>query len=158
MITPEFNLYHYWRSSSAWRVRFALHHKGISFNPIAVNLLNGESESEAHLKRNPAGFVPVLEILNGTHRGTFLTESLSIIRFLEESHPNSPSLFPGTAIDHAHIWSLAEVINAGTQPLANIPVTDFHSQDAEEKKRWTQHWIRNGLETFETLARTKAGI
>ncbi len=157
MSGPQFTLYHYWRSSSSWRVRFALHHKGIAFTPVAVDLLNGESESPEHLKRNPAGFVPVLEFLNGPHQGAFLSESLSIIRFLEEAYPNSPTLFPGNAFDHARIWSLAEIINSGTQPLANIPVNAFHSGDAEEQKRWARHWMKTGLETYETHCRKHAG-
>ena len=157
MNQPEYNLYHYWRSSSSWRVRFALHYKGIPFHPIPVSLLNGESESPEHLKRNPAGFVPVLEFLSGDHQGEFLSESLSIIRFLEENHPTTPTLFPGSAYDHARAWSLAEVINSGTQPIANIPVTHFHSSDPTEQKRWSQHWMKTGLQTYESLCKNQAG-
>jgi maleylacetoacetate isomerase len=152
MTDPHFKLYHYWRSSSSWRVRMALEYKKIPFSAVAVGLLNGESESPEHLKRNPAGFVPVLE----TSDGNYLTESLAIIRYLEELYP-TPSLLPGTALDHARIWALAETINSGTHPLQNIPVMQLHSSDPAEQKKWSQHWIRNGLEIFETLSAKTAG-
>ncbi len=73
-------LYHYWRSSSSWRVRFTLAHKGIAYTPVAVGLLDGEVDAPAHLKRNPAGQVPVLEI----SPGNFLSESVAICEYIEE--------------------------------------------------------------------------
>ena len=152
MMNPGFELFHYWRSSSSWRVRWALFHKGIDFKSTQVNLLDGESESPEHAARNPAGFVPVLK----THDGHYLTESLAIIRYLEELYP-TPSLFPGTALDHAQIWALAEVINSGTQPLQNIPVMDRHTSDPEEKKKWSQGWILQGLDIYEKLAKMSCG-
>jgi len=148
-----FKLYHYWRSSSSWRVRFAMEYKKIPFEPIAVSLLNGESESPEHLKRNPAGLVPVLE----TPDGKYLTESLAIIRYLEEIHA-TPTLFPGTPLDHARIWALAEVINSGTHPIQNPPVVQRHSSDPAEQKRWMQYWIHQGLETYEKLCTAEAGL
>jgi maleylpyruvate isomerase len=99
----------------------------------------------------------VLELKTGIHAGSFLTESLGIIRFLEETHPEAPTLFPGTALDHARIWALAETINSGTHPLQNIPVMAMHSDDPEAQRRWAQHWIRQGLEVFEKLASREAG-
>ena len=152
MNQDRFKLYHYWRSSCSWRVRWALEYKKIPHTLIAVNLLNGESEGPEHLKRNPAGFVPVLE----TPDGHFLTESLGIIRYLEELYP-TPTLFPGTALDRAQAWALAEIVNAGIQPLQNIPTMTFHSSDHEEQKRWNQHWILSGLQTYELLATPHAG-
>ncbi len=156
---PKFKLYHYWRSSSSWRVRWALEIKGISYDAIPVNLLNGESESEAHLARNPAGFVPVLEIVNPENAlagPEFLSESLSIIRYLEDLFPE-PAVLPGSPLDRAHIWSLAEVINSGTQPIQNIPVMALHSSEPAAQKLWAQHWIRHGLEVYESLCSKQAG-
>lgn len=157
MKDAHYRLYHYWRSSSSFRLRFALEYKGIPFLETPINLLNGESESEAHLKRNPAGFVPVLEILKGEHQGQFLSESLSIIRYLEMTHPETPTLLPGTAFDQAKIWELAEVINSGTQPLGNMPVTFFYSENPVDQKRWMQHWTRSGLAVFEAICSKTAG-
>ena len=131
--------------------------KKIPYEAVPVHLLNGEAESEAHLKRNPAGYVPVLEILSGKDAGIFLTESLAIIRYLEESHPDTPTLFPGSAIDRAKQWALAEIICSDTQPLQNIGVMALHSEDAAGQKRWAQHWIRHGLEIFEATSAPHSG-
>ena len=153
MSESRYKLYHYWRSSSSWRVRFALAYKKIPYEAIPVSLLDGESESATHLKRNPAGLLPVLELASDQ----YLTESLPIIRYLEDTHPNTPKLFPGTAIDRAKISALAEMINSGIQPLQNIPVFSFHSDDVDEQKRWVRHWIENGLKVYESRLKETSG-
>jgi maleylacetoacetate isomerase len=153
----HYHLYHYWRSSTSWRVRLALEWKKLAYETTHVGLLNGESESPEHLKRNPAGFVPVLELKTGTHTGSYLTESLAIVRFLEETHPEAPTLFPGSALDHARIWALAETINSGTHPLQNLPVLAEVSDDLDAQKKWARHWIKHGLSVFEELATRKPG-
>jgi maleylacetoacetate isomerase len=150
MSSPSpYRLYHYWRSSSSWRVRMALDWKGIPYEAFPVSLLDGEAEGSEHLRRNPAGFVPVLEI-PGSH-GPYLTESLAIIEYLEETHPGLPALLPGSPENRARIRALAEVINAGTQPIQNIPVLERHSRDPAEQKAWAREFIARGLETYEKL-------
>ena len=144
-------LYHYWRSSSSWRVRWALAHKGLPYEFIPVSLLNGESESPEHMARNPLGFVPVLEVTDDHGNTRRLIESIAILEGLEETHPE-PRLYPGDAWDRATIRSLVEIINADTQPLQNLPVQDLHSQDPEAKKTWARHWIIQGLTAFEKIA------
>ena len=144
-----YRLYHYWRSSSSWRVRFALHQKGIPYEPVPVSLLDGSSESPAHLERNPSGFVPVLEIPGQEPRR--LTESLAILLYLEDSHPGTHRLLPEDPYLKARCWALAETINAGIQPIQNLPVLHRHSSDSEEQKAWARHFIRKGLEVYESL-------
>lgn len=152
MSHSTYTLYHYWRSSASWRVRLALAWKNLNYEPKHVGLLNGESDAPDYLAKNPAGAVPVLELTNGSHTGTLLTESLAIIRYLEEVHPEAPTLFPGNVLDHARIWALAETINSGTQPISNLPVMHYHSSDPEEQKRWNKHWMTEGLAVFEKLS------
>ncbi len=147
-------LYHYWRSSSSWRVRWALAIKGMAAEMVSVDLLSGESESPEHLARNPAGFVPVLEFLDGA-KG-YLTESMAIMEWLEETHP-SPSLFPRDALMRGHARELAGVVYAGTQPLQNPNVAAKFSDDPAKQKAWNQHWIRNGLGVYEKLVQRTAG-
>jgi maleylacetoacetate isomerase/maleylpyruvate isomerase len=86
-------LYTYYRSSAAFRVRIALHYKGLAFESIPVHLLRGggEQHSAAFGDRNPSRLVPVLEDGDLT-----LTQSLAIIEYLEETHP-TPPLLPGSA-------------------------------------------------------------
>lgn len=158
----KLRLYHYWRSTSAWRVRWALSYKGIKADLVAVSLLDGESELPDHLARNPFGYVPVLEFLDEKNPDLrYLTESLPIVEFLEESFPHAP-LLPKSSRDRAHVRSLAETINAGTQPLQNLttlialhPETDPNF--SEKRKEWAQLWIRRGFEAYEALAAKRAG-
>jgi maleylacetoacetate isomerase len=148
-------LYHYWRSSSSWRVRWALAYKHIPCDWVAINLLTDESDSEAHLRRNPMGYVPALE-LEGKNGPVYLTESIAIIEWLEETHPE-PRLLPVDPFERAQVRQLAEVINSGTQPLQNLTTMLLHSDNPEEQKRWARHWSRKGLQAYEKLAQETAG-
>lgn len=128
----------------------------------AVNLLNGESESAEHLARNPSGFVPVLEFLDEKNpKKRYLSESVAIIEWLEETHPN-PALLPKDTYLRARTRALIEMINAGTQPLQNLPAQFYYApsdsaEDVLKRKTWTQHWIRNGLQSYERLVQETAG-
>jgi maleylacetoacetate isomerase len=151
----HYRLYHYWRSSSSWRVRFALHLKGIPYEPVPVSLLDGSAEAPEHRERNPAGFVPVLEIGAGNQR---LTESLAILLYLEARHSELPALLPDDPYLKGRCWALAETINAGIQPIQNLPVLYRHSDDPEEQKQWARHFIRQGLEVYESLCAPVRGL
>lgn len=151
----QFRLYHYWRSTSSWRVRWALELKGIRPDFIAINLLNDEAESPEHLARNPMGYVPCLEIHHGSGVHT-LTESTAVIEWLDETFPEPP-LLPEDAFMRAHARALAEIVNSGIQPLQNLNVVEYLSPDPAVRKSWTQHWIRHGLRAFEALVQKHAG-
>jgi maleylacetoacetate isomerase len=145
-------LFHYWRSSSSWRVRWALEIKNIKYTSQHIDLLSGESEREPHLSRNPMGYVPALEV-----DGKILIESMAIIEWIEETYPE-PSLFPKDSIDRAHVRALAEIINAGIQPVQNLNVLDKYSDDAEKRKEWAQYFIRRGFLAYEKLIKKTSGI
>lgn len=152
-MTTKLKLYHYWRSSSSWRVRWTLALKNIPHELIPVSLLNGESESAEHLKRNPLGYVPVLDI-----DGNYLFESLAIIRYLEENWPTPSVLGAATdALTRARIWQLAEIINASTQPLQNLTPQEMYSDDPEKRKTWAKHWNKIGLNAYEKICVETAG-
>lgn len=149
-------LYHYWRSSSSWRVRWALEVKKLKYTPVQINLLNDETESQEHLRRNPLGYVPVLEIEQGNQNPSiFMSESVAILEWLEETYPN-PSYFSQDPMIRAQMRQLAEIINSGTQPLQNPNVVQRHSSDTSEQKRWIQEWIRKGLKAYQSLIFNKA--
>ncbi len=152
----KLRLYHYWRSSSSWRVRWALAIKNVSCEYVPINLLSDEPESVEHRKRNPLGFVPVLEILDENPHFRHISESVALIEWLEETYP-TPSLFSGDSFQRARIRQLSEIINSGTQPLQNPNVAQFHSSDSEEQKKWNQHWIRKGMQAYEILVQETAG-
>ncbi|MDO8527379.1 MAG: maleylacetoacetate isomerase [Deltaproteobacteria bacterium] len=151
----QLKLYHYWRSSSSWRVRWAFAIKKMPCAFVAVDLLKGEQKGDAHLKRNPSGHVPVLEVEDGG-KTFFLTESLAIIEWMEEIQ-KEPSLLPGNSFQRARIRALSEIVNSGTQPVQNLKVQKFHSSDPEKQKEWTRHWIREGLSAYENLVKETAG-
>jgi maleylacetoacetate isomerase len=144
-------LYHYWRSSSSWRVRWALKFKQQDVNYVHVSLLNGESESSEHLKRNALGYVPVLEI-----NGHYLIESVAILEWLEEKYPERP-LLPIDLIARSHVRALCQVINSDTQPVQNLTVLDRYSADEAKRKEWSQFFIRRGLSAFEKICAPQAG-
>ncbi|MCP5463510.1 MAG: maleylacetoacetate isomerase [Deltaproteobacteria bacterium] len=149
-----FTLYHYWRSSCSWRVRWALFYKGLDFTPIAINLLENEQTSAEHLKKNPKGAVPALA-LNDQNK-TVLFESSAIIEFLEETHP-SPRLLPKDPLQRAHCRALTQIVNAGIQPLQNLATMKFYSEDPEKRKSWSAHWIQEGLKAYEAAVQKSAG-
>jgi maleylacetoacetate isomerase len=154
---PALRLFHYWRSSTSWRVRWALTLKGLACEYVPVSLLDGEVESSAHRARNPLGYVPVLERLGETDpKRRFLTESLAILEWLEETHPDA-ALLPRDPLSRLRARQLAEIINSGTQPVHNPAVSQLHSEDPAEQKRWTQHWMHNGFAAYEHWARDSAG-
>ncbi|MFO0573009.1 MAG: maleylacetoacetate isomerase [Polyangia bacterium] len=152
-------LFHYWRSSSSWRVRWALHMKGIAFTPVAVDLLKGEQAQPGFTARSPLGLVPLLCI-----DGHDLSESLAILEYLEERFPARPLLPPATdALGRARVRQLALVVAADTQPLQNVSVLRHVGQLAsaapgaapdagpEAAKGWAQRYISRGLDAYEAL-------
>lgn len=148
-------LYHYWRSSSSWRVRWGFALKVLPCEFVSIDLLTDDSDSPEHLQRNPLGFVPALEFLTDSPTFRYLCESMAILEWLEETLPH-PSLLPGDALQRARIRQLAEIINAGTQPLQNPNVALYHSSQKDEQKKWNAHWIRKGLHAYETLVQETA--
>jgi maleylacetoacetate isomerase len=145
-VRPHLVLHGYWRSSSAYRVRIALELKGLAFDHAPVNLLEGQQRSEEHRARNPSAYVPALEV-----DGTMLVESMAILEWLEEAFP-APPLLPPSPLARAHVRALAEVVNAGTQPLQNLWVLNhFFGSDQAAKTAWAKLVIARGLGAFEEL-------
>jgi maleylacetoacetate isomerase len=139
-------LYHYWRSSASWRVRWGLEIKKVPHQKIAVNLLEGEEKNPGYLAKNPAGYLPCLLVDGKAPMG----ESMAILEWLEENYPQ-PSFFVGDSNRRALARQLAETVNAGIQPLQNLDVIRRFSDDKEKQAEWARHWIVRGLGVFERL-------
>ena len=139
----QLTLYHYWRSSSSWRVRWALAIKNITYDSVAVNLLKKEHSENNYKQKSKMGFVPCLEI-----DGKAITESLAIIEWLEEKFPAKP-LLPKDPWDRLKVRELAFIIAAGTQPVQNLSVQLYYSDDKEKRKEYAHHWISKGLGAYE---------
>ena len=142
-------LYDYWRSSAAYRVRIALNLKGIAYEAVSVDLLKGEHRQEAHLARNPQGLVPALLI-----DGEMLTQSLSIIGYLDQTRPE-PRLVPEDPMDRARAMTLAYAIAMETHVLSNRRIAlhagELSGTGDEGMADWIRHYIASGLANFEAL-------
>jgi maleylacetoacetate isomerase len=148
-------LFGYWRSSAAYRVRIACNLKGVDPKQQFVHLRRGEQRAAAHLARNPAGLVPVWR------EGEFsLSQSLAIIEYLDETHPE-PKLLPGDARRRASIREIALDIAADIHPIANLRVLDAltadFKADAAARAAWLRRWIGLGLAAVEARLRQTAG-
>ncbi len=137
-------LYHYWRSSSAWRVRFGLAHKGLAYESRIVNLRASEQLTDEHRQLAPMGVVPCLLV-----DGRPLTESVAILEFLEEVAPEKP-LLPRDPWLRARVRQLVEHVNSGIQPLQNLAVLDHLSRDDGERQSWVRHFNERGLRAIES--------
>lgn len=152
----KLKLYHYWRSSSSWRVRWGLMLKNLAFDLEAVNLLDDSQNSPNHLTRNVSGQVPVLEIQDDG-KTTWLSESTAILEWLEETHP-TPALLPQSALERAQVRELCQMVNAGIGPIQNLKVLKKISDDQNERQKWASHWIANGFTAYEKKIAANSGL
>ena len=142
---PKLVLHTYWRSSASHRVRLALRYKGLAYEAVHVNLLEGEQRSEAYRAKSPMGYVPCLVV-----DGTPFVESTAILELIEELQPDPP-LLPAGPEDRARVRALFQIVNAGIQPLQNLVVLEQLGDDKERRLAWLRHFIGRGLAAFEAL-------
>lgn len=142
------HLFDFWRSSASYRVRIALHLLGLDFTTTHVSIPAGEHSADEHLKRNPQGFLPVLDI-----DGLRLTQSLAIVEYLNETR--NGSLLPADAAGKARIRALSHVIAMETHPVCNPylvnHVLKLANGDDPMRIEWMRTFIRKGLSAFEKL-------
>jgi len=98
-------LYGFWRSLATYRVRTALALKGIDAEQVSINLLQGRQHSEEYRAINPQSVVPAL-IVDG---GPPLFQSMAILEYLEETHPEPP-LLPKDPRGRARVRGLAQIV------------------------------------------------
>ena len=142
-------LHGYFRSSAAHRVRIALNLKGLAYDNAFVHLRRRDQDSEAYRGRNPQGLVPALEV-----DGRTLTQSLAIIEWLDETHPEPP-LLPADADARARARAFAQVIACDIHPLQNLRVLRYlkraFGQEQDGLDIWRRHWVGDGLGACEQL-------
>jgi maleylpyruvate isomerase len=150
-------LHTYFRSSASYRVRIALHLKGLDARHVFVHLNRGGGEqfSEHFRALNPQALVPVYSEGDVT-----LTQSLAIMEYLEEKHP-SPPLLPATLEARARARQIAMAIACDIHPINNLRILKYltgtlgASEDA--KNAWVKHWVGLGLAALEEELATTAG-
>ncbi len=142
-------LYNYFRSSASFRVRIALSLKGLAYEYVPVHLARGDHKQQAFADIAADGLVPLLELADGTR----LTQSMAIIEYLDEAHPEGARLLPADALGRARVRALAQIIACEIHPLNNLRVLKYLVRDLkvdeESKNTWYRHWVRTGLEAFE---------
>jgi maleylpyruvate isomerase len=145
-------LFSYFRSSAAYRVRIALNLKGIAYETSPVHLIKdgGHNKRPEFRAINPQMRVPVLI----TPAGDVLIQSLAIIEYLDETHPD-PALLPKDPIGRAKARALAELVACDIHPLNNTsPLRYLKNQMRQEQNAidaWYHHWILEGFDALETL-------
>ncbi|MBC61471.1 MAG: maleylacetoacetate isomerase [Zetaproteobacteria bacterium] len=147
-----FDLYHYWRSSCSWRLRWVLNIKNVQYNLIPINLLAGEHKNDEYKIKNPSSVVPTLKI-----KDNYFGESLAIIEYIDESFPEPP-LMPKDSISRLKVKQLAYTISSGTQPLQNLSTQSYHSQRKEEQNRFACYWIEKGFYSYEKQIKSSNGF
>ncbi len=147
---PDLILHNYFRSSTSYRVRIALHHKNLSFQYQSVHLINngGEQHKEEYRRLNPAGEVPTL-----VHGSRVIGQSMAILQYLDDVFPQQ-SLLPKDAGDRAKVLQIAEGINCA-HSWTNLKVTNYLTKEmgltTPKKDEWVHYWLHHILSSTEKI-------
>lgn len=142
-------LYNFWRSSASYRVRIALHYKQLAFEYVAVDLLGTAAHlSDAYRAENPQLLIPLL--VDGDIR---VGQSLAILEYLEETHPERP-LLPVLAADRARARYLAQFVASEIQAVNTLRIgrylKDSVGVESDVIFDWRKHWISVGFDALES--------
>ena len=147
-------LHNYFRSSTSYRVRAALHLKDVEYQYVSHHLRKGDQGSKFFLSKNAQGLVPVLEI-----HGACLSQSLAILEYLEEIYPDPP-LIPSDALGRARVRSLSMLIGCDIHPLNNLRVlkyiSDHFNAIEEDVSNWFCHWVEQGFNALESRLKSES--
>ena len=149
-------LYNYFRSSASFRVRIALNLKGLAYDYVPVHLAKGEQKQPEFAALTAEGLVPLLELDDGQR----LTQSMAIIEYLDETHPQ-PALLPADAAGRARVRALSQIVACEIHPLNNLRVLKYLVNDLkasdDAKNAWYKHWVRLGLQSYEARLAERPG-
>jgi maleylpyruvate isomerase len=147
-------LFSYFRSSAAYRVRIALNLKGLSYETIPIHLVKdgGRNRSPEYRAINPQMRVPALALRSGE----VLTQSLAIINYINDRHP-VPPLLPSNPLERARVEAFAQTIASDIHPLNNIGPLRYLKQKLGQEQpaidAWYHHWVLEGFEALEQMVR-----
>ncbi len=149
--TDGIELFSYWRSSAAYRVRIGLNLKGLAHQITPVHLVRdgGQQHSEGYAALNPQELVPTL-----VHGQSVVHQSMAILEYLDEVFPE-PALLPDDALGRARVRALAQLVACDIHPLNNLRVMQFFSDTwhvpQPERDDWTKHWMQVGFDAMERM-------
>ncbi|WP_309644994.1 maleylacetoacetate isomerase [Phenylobacterium sp.] len=142
-------LHSYWRATAPYRVRIGLQIKGLDYGYVGVNLLEGNQHQATYRAVNPQRLTPALDIGDGE----ILTQSLAILEWLDETHPE-PALLPKDALSRARVRAMADIIACDIHPLNNMRVNralEAMEVSAPRRGKWVERWIVDGFQTLEPM-------
>jgi len=145
-------LYSYFRSSAAYRVRIALNLKKLPYEMVPIHLTKdgGRQHTPEFRAINPQARVPALEVSSGE----VLTQSLAIIEYLDDVHPEPP-LLPTDALDRAKSRAIAQMIACDIHPLNNLIALQYLKRQLKHEQSeidaWYHHWIIEGFRALEAV-------
>jgi maleylacetoacetate isomerase len=139
----------FWRSLASFRVRIALNLKKIETEVVQVNILKGEQCTDAFRRVNPQMLIPALD----DGKGPILFQSLAIMEYLDETHPQPP-LLPKDARARAWARGLAGIVACDAHPLIVPRIRNFLEQefklDEPARLKWIRHWFVEGYKALES--------
>ncbi len=141
-------LYSYWRATAPYRVRIGLALKGLDYDYAPIDLLAGDQREATYKGVNPQGLTPALDI-----GGDVLIQSLAILEWLEETHPEPP-LLPKSPRDRAAVRAMAGIVACDIHPLNNTRVARALAKMGHDQAAilaWIQRWIAEGFDALEPM-------
>lgn len=145
--TEPLQLFGFWRSQATFRVRVALNLKGIAYAETPVDIDSDATKDPKFRALNPMGAVPALIV-----DGVALTQSMAILEYLEETHPEPP-LLPRDPLGRVRVRSLAAIAAEDSHPLIVPRVRRYLNEtagfEAGQWRAWQHRWFSAGLAGYE---------
>ncbi|KJZ71602.1 hypothetical protein HIM_08996 [Hirsutella minnesotensis 3608] len=154
----DYTLYSYFRSSCSARLRIILNLKGISYDTVPVNLLNGEQLTDSHRALNPSATVPLLVSRRAHDDGFKIGQSIAALEFLEEVHPETPILPPASdPKGRAVVRTLVNIVSSDTQPVTNLRIMQRVRKLGGNAEDWNKELMTDGMRAYESIVKDCAG-
>jgi maleylacetoacetate isomerase len=141
----------FWRSLASFRVRIALNLKNLPAEVVFVDIDANAHRADDYRRINPQMALPALV----EDDGTVLVQSLAILEYLDETHPQPP-LLPKDARGRARVRGIALMVACEGHPLLVPRVRRYLDHELNlrdtQQDAWRRHW------TIETLAAIEARL
>ncbi len=158
-MAPEYELYTYFRSSCSARVRTAAHWKGLELKYKYIHLLKNEQHASDYVEKcNPGKSVPTL-VVRDKGEEFRIRQSIAILEYLEEAHPDLPKLLPPASdpVARAKVRDLVNIVACDIQPVTNLRILNRVRPLGVAAEEWQQDFMSAGLEAYERIASSSAG-